>query len=427
MELTINDIGRVGRANVQMQGITVVAGANGTGKSTVSKSLYAVLEMADDLLAKAQLQKRRSQRNCVHHWKMRYASNLQFSELMKKTEAVYEKAKKQELPQQCEKHFINEMTEYIKRSFPPEYWDEEKMEDRLRQLYLKYDEIADKELSYYRDFVMQTVLEGVFFRQVNCLKNNQEGSIQYQAEDMDIQIQICSNQIKHSDVPYLDVSMQPVYISTPDFMNAVGTYRLLYSAQRERSISYADSQLSRLLMQNLDVRRLTAEEYQKINEQKQQLKELFSEVLEGEFRFEDSQFVYYDRWCDSNIEMSNIASGMKIFLILQRLMENGIFLKQTCLIVDEPETNLHPEWQLKLAHLFVLLNHHFGVYIYLNSHSPYFVRAVEYYSDRYLILDQCNFYIMDKNLETGMCNSECVTDNLGVIYDHMAKPFNEIM
>lgn len=418
MELTINDIGRVGRANVQLQGITVVAGANSTGKSTVSKSLYAVLEMMDGLLDKAQVQKRRSRRNCVHHWKMRYASYLQFSELMKKTEAVYDKAKKQKIPQQCEKYFINEMTEYIKLSFPPEYWDEEKMEDGIRRLYSKYDEIADKELSYYCNFVIQTVLEGVFFRQINCLKNNQEGSIQYKAEDTDIQIQICSNQIKHPDVPYLAASIQPVYITTPDLMNAVGTYRLLYSAQRERSISYADSQLSRLLMRNLDVSLLTAEEYQKISEQKQQLQELFSEVLEGEFRFEDSRFVYYDRWCDSNIEMSNIASGMKIFLILQRLMENGIFLKQTCLIVDEPETNLHPEWQLKLAHLFVLLNHHFGVYIYLNSHSPYFVRAVEYYSDKYQILDQCHFYIMDKNYETGMCNSKCVTENLGVIYDN---------
>lgn len=102
-------------------------------------------------------------------------------------------------------------------------------------------------------------------------------------------------------------------------------------------------------------------------------------------------------------------------------------MEHVCLIIDEPETNLHPEWQLKLAHLLVLLHINLDIVIYINSHSPYFVRAIEYYADCYQVLEKCNFYMMKKDLVTGMSQSECVTDKLGVIYDKMAEPFNMIM
>ena len=75
----------------------------------------------------------------------------------------------------------------------------------------------------------------------------------------------------------------------------------------------------------------------------------------------------------------------------------------------------------------VLLNKNLDIQIYVNSHSPYFVRAIEYYANQYQMLEQCNFYIMRKDVVTGMCKSENVSDNLGVIYDRMAEPFNLIM
>ena len=43
----------VEKADITIQGITVVAGANGTGKSTIRKSLYAILEMSNTPLQMA--------------------------------------------------------------------------------------------------------------------------------------------------------------------------------------------------------------------------------------------------------------------------------------------------------------------------------------------------------------------------------------
>ena len=42
MEIILKNIGKVKEANIKIDGITVIAGENNTGKSTISKSLYAV-------------------------------------------------------------------------------------------------------------------------------------------------------------------------------------------------------------------------------------------------------------------------------------------------------------------------------------------------------------------------------------------------
>lgn len=45
MRIGLTNIARVEYADITLNGITVVAGANGSGKSTISKSLYAALEV----------------------------------------------------------------------------------------------------------------------------------------------------------------------------------------------------------------------------------------------------------------------------------------------------------------------------------------------------------------------------------------------
>ena len=42
MKLTLKNIGKVGKASVEINGITVIAGENNTGKSTVGRALFSV-------------------------------------------------------------------------------------------------------------------------------------------------------------------------------------------------------------------------------------------------------------------------------------------------------------------------------------------------------------------------------------------------
>ena len=49
MKLNIHNIGKIERAKIELNGITVIAGVNNTGKSTVGKTLYSVFSAFHNL------------------------------------------------------------------------------------------------------------------------------------------------------------------------------------------------------------------------------------------------------------------------------------------------------------------------------------------------------------------------------------------
>ena len=79
----------------------------------------------------------------------------------------------------------------------------------------------------------------------------------------------------------------------------------------------------------------------------------------------------------------NLSTGLKSFVIIKRLLENGNIDENGTIILDEPEIHLHPEWQLKFAEIIVLMQKEFNTNILLNTHSPYFLNAIEVYSRKY--------------------------------------------
>lgn len=59
---------------------------------------------------------------------------------------------------------------------------------------------------------------------------------------------------------------------------------------------------------------------------------------------------------------------------------NGTIEFNGTIIRDEPEIHLYAEWQLLFAELIVIIQKEFGVHILLNTHSPYFLNALEVYT-----------------------------------------------
>ena len=43
-------------------------------------------------------------------------------------------------------------------------------------------------------------------------------------------------------------------------------------------------------------------------------------------------------------DLNEVATGIKAFSIIQLLLKNGHIDNRTLLIIDEPESHLHPQW-----------------------------------------------------------------------------------
>lgn len=93
-----------------------------------------------------------------------------------------------------------------------------------------------------------------------------------------------------------------------------------------------------------------------------------------------------------SLNIPNLATGTKLFAIMKMLVSKGILDNETMLILDEPESHLHPEWQNIFAELLVLLVKDVDCRILLTTHSPNFLLAIEAFMYKHNIIEKCNFY-----------------------------------
>lgn len=128
---------------------------------------------------------------------------------------------------------------------------------------------------------------------------------------------------------------------------------------------------------------------------------------------------------DKMLSVKNLSTGLKTFVILKNLLTNEVITDNGTIILDEPEIHLHPEWQLLFAELIVLLYKEFHMHILLNTHSPYFLRAIEVYAAKYGVSDMCRYYLAQVN-KKGSAYIDDVTTEIDKIYAKLSKPLQQL-
>ena len=156
-----------------------------------------------------------------------------------------------------------------------------------------------------------------------------------------------------------------------------------------------------------------------VNEKFEQIYQKISTVCAGNIVKEKQSSVGY-RIDNHQLDVRNMSTGLKTFAILKSLLTSGYIKANGTIILDEPEIHLHPEWQLLFAELIVLLHKEFDLHILLNTHSPYFLNAIEVYAAKYRVSDKCKYYLTE-NVDK-VSQIEDVTDNIEKIYSKLARP-----
>ena len=152
----------------------------------------------------------------------------------------------------------------------------------------------------------------------------------------------------------------------------------------------------------------------------------YCSIVEKE-NFDAVDLVYHSN-NGKDIRIEDIASGFKPLVYMLRLIENGWLTENTLLEIDEPETNLHPQWVVELAHLLVRINKTFGTKILITSHNPDMVSAIRYISEKEGLLNTTRFYLAEQSESTDSfyyknlgCDIEPVFESFNKSFDTLQK------
>lgn len=94
MIFSINNIGIIKRADVKVDGLTVISGANNSGKTTVGKALYSVVSATEDLSKKQQLDMAEAVHNRIRKIAQSYPILMQFYDNIRWSDDFQEKSER---------------------------------------------------------------------------------------------------------------------------------------------------------------------------------------------------------------------------------------------------------------------------------------------------------------------------------------------
>ena len=395
MKLTINNIGKLKNAEVEINGITVITGENDTGKSTVGKVLWSVFNSFYEI--KNQVKKDKI--NSVFKESRGFPEIREFRQLRNK---IIHSKFDDELD-------LENLINQIKIKLESEKNDDEDIKKVLEKIKKRID-LSDDEVI---EEIVQKNFDNEFNGQINNLNLTENGSIKLNIRKQELKLVFNSNKIQIDE--YFSLYAKAILIDNP---------RIVDELDLDFFISFKDSHslyLTRLLRKYKD---LTATDRVLNKEKLLQIEKILNSVVGGNFEKDEMGAYIYKNNNGIDINIKNLSTGLKTFSMMKLLLLNNEIEENGTIILDEPEIHLHPEWQLKFAELIVLLQKEFGMHILLTTHSPYFVNAIEVFSEKYGIDEKCKYYVAE-NVENSSIIKN-VTDNTREIYRKLARPIQDL-
>ena len=402
MKLSIKNVGRLKEADVEINGITVIAGENNTGKSTVSKALFSLFNGFYNFDNKMVELKSRDIRSIF----LRFMQNLNrenantlidiSDKIVKDTSYKFDRNKLIQLIQE-KKNLIS--IEYL----------EEVSEKIFNILNIKDEEYLENTISY--------ILNNEFDNQINTIWSDDLGEIALKIKENELKLKIKNNKVIKIENK-INLRSEVIYIDDPFIIDNLNEYK-------RRDINYLENHKESLetkLFREKNKKTFSEKIIAKNN--LQQITEKLKEVINGKIKFNQGKWIY-EFENNNELNLKNLSAGLKSFAILKRLVENGNLEEKGIVILDEPEIHLHPEWQMKFAELIVLLQKEFGMHILLTTHSPYFLKAIQVYSKKYEISDKCKYYMSELDGEQAILVDK--TNNLEDIFYQLTIPFENLM
>ncbi len=385
-------------ARIRLDGITVLAGINGSGKSTLSRWLSYIVNATH---------------NFELHQRHYFIESLELE--IEKVHRVFRGSPKGSYYQSVRNQL---------RRFK---FENEQDWDSLKDLYYSFVQKAEEDLREYEKIQPnnrrlisylygESLPEGIEKIEIidsyieECRNAFEKGLIKYlhkietcSKDDLE---QIIMSEYSEGDripknvlliereIPLLENNTfsQPlmlsraIYIDSPMTVSGTNFFRSVYPWGELHYYLYKDNS------QKSDV------PFELFNMQIQS-------IIGGDIKLTDDKFGiekelhYISKEQGIDINVNDVATGIKTFAYMSQLLANGWLDKETLLLIDEPEAHLHPQWIVEFARLLVRIHKKLGVKILVASHNPDMVAAIQSIAHKEEVLDKTVFYLAEKEKE----------------------------
>ncbi len=376
LSLQIENIGKLKNAHLKIDGISIIAGENNTGKSTICKALYSIVnsvyfELNSINYEAIRLLSRFTDAIRTHLLKIRHTHSQEYIVLY----ALYQEV---------------DLNPYLP-GFP------HSVVDKLDRIFSHIDDTTDTQMTSekmffyrfkdsiknlgYESFVIENRLYSNLDTALGSLFNpNETANFKLKQDN----INLISFRVNHRLINSLTLSKNKAersltprnitYIESPmvlDFANTI----LRSPAKNEMGTKDKIQSYNRDLLEKIS----------RPHNQKH-LGSILGTGLAffpgGDFSYDDLTKSFQYQINHRTFDIGEVATGIKSFGILKLLVENQFLREGDVIIFDEPEVHLHPAWQIEFVKIIIGLQKRYNCYFIITTHSPYFLEALNVYGKK---------------------------------------------
>ena len=417
MKLNIKNFAKIKNADILIDGITVIAGENNTGKSTVGKILFSLYNSISGIEKKIDMQRKKEIRDMCQLMLRNYIAhegtprNRVLGSTMFPVRKISDTiARIKEEKETIELVEIEEIITDIITRVVVDKDEIDKMLDIIREMSKNVENILELPEDIIVLEILSRYFENVFYGQINSLiDKDSDAELKLRMKDKEINL-LFENDRCIKFVPEINLLHNAIYIDNPFIIDKLSSYEdLNITAQLLKEL--LTSSLNENLMDGIIGTVLAKEKLSKIYE-------TLGSVVDGKVQEQNDRFYFNKEGFNKPISVENLSTGLKSFVVLKMLIEKGKIREKDVLILDEPEVHLHPQWQIVYAELIVLLQKYFDLSIIVTTHSPYFLDAINLYSVKYGLKEKVNYYLSSEK-ERGV---EIEKVDVDQIYKKMSSP-----
>ena len=365
MDFKLKDLGKIKKADIKLDGITVICGDNNTGKSTIGKSLFSFYNALYDYKTKISMQKDSRFKNFI-------LSNINSMDVP--VRLLDNDSTMSFITSQAEDFSVEDVKKYLEENYPIKV-TKNKVASLVEYLNLPEKDILNEYVFRYFNLVMNGQIKNLN----STGKSSVTAEIKGKSDTILLNKKSCSCEL---DEP---IEHSAYYINNPfvlDWLNLTNVSWFL-SALNPMDRNVNEDSMSNILETVINKKELD------------EIRKVLKRAYAGDTVISHGKYYYSENGVD--FDFRNISAGLKSFALIERMLETGVLKKKDILILDEPEIHLHSEWQIIYAELIVALQKYFDLTILIVTHSFQFLESLNFFMKKYDIWDKVNYYMPESN------------------------------